>query len=84
VELISGEREAELIYPRCVQRSLSGRASQILVVDVGGGSAEFVQGRHAGRMERFQSLPLGALRLTEKVRRRKVCGIIEVFASDVA
>jgi exopolyphosphatase/guanosine-5'-triphosphate,3'-diphosphate pyrophosphatase len=64
VELISGEREAELIY-RGVCSDPEWSSQSVLVVDVGGGSAEFVQG-HAGRMERFQSLPLGALRLTEK------------------
>src|SRR5262249_41098034 len=37
----------------------------VLVLDVGGGSAEFIQGR-AGKIERWQSLPLGAVRLKEK------------------
>ncbi len=64
VELISGEREAELIF-RGVSSDPEWSGTPILVVDVGGGSAEFIQGR-AGKMEVFQSLPLGALRLTEK------------------
>ena len=64
VELISGEREAELIF-RGVSSDPEWSGEPILVVDVGGGSAEFIQGR-AGRMELFHSLPLGALRLTEK------------------
>jgi exopolyphosphatase/guanosine-5'-triphosphate,3'-diphosphate pyrophosphatase len=36
-----------------------------LVLDVGGGSAEFIQGER-GKIGRLQSLPLGAVRLTEQ------------------
>jgi exopolyphosphatase/guanosine-5'-triphosphate,3'-diphosphate pyrophosphatase len=64
VELISGEREAELIF-RGVSSDPEWSGTSILVVDVGGGSAEFIQGI-GGKMGLFQSLPLGALRLTEK------------------
>jgi exopolyphosphatase / guanosine-5'-triphosphate,3'-diphosphate pyrophosphatase len=64
VKLISGEREAELIF-RGVSSDPEWSGEPILVVDVGGGSAEFIQGR-GGKMELFHSLPLGALRLTEK------------------
>jgi exopolyphosphatase/guanosine-5'-triphosphate,3'-diphosphate pyrophosphatase len=64
VELISGKREAELIY-RGVCSDPEWSSQPIWVADVGGGSAEFIQGQ-AGKIERFQSLPLGALRLTEK------------------
>jgi exopolyphosphatase/guanosine-5'-triphosphate,3'-diphosphate pyrophosphatase len=64
VELISGEREAELIF-RGVSSDPEWSGARILVVDVGGGSAEFIQGT-GGKMEIFRSLPLGALRLTEK------------------
>jgi exopolyphosphatase / guanosine-5'-triphosphate,3'-diphosphate pyrophosphatase len=64
VKLISGGREAELIF-RGVSSDPEWSGEPILVTDVGGGSAEFIQGR-GGEMELFQSLPLGALRLTEK------------------
>ncbi len=64
VELISGGREAQLIF-RGVSSDPEWSGAPILVVDVGGGSAEFIQGV-GGKMELFQSLPLGALRLTEK------------------
>jgi exopolyphosphatase/guanosine-5'-triphosphate,3'-diphosphate pyrophosphatase len=64
VKLISGEREADLIF-RGVSSDPEWSGEPILVVDVGGGSAEFIQGR-GGKMELFHSLPLGALRLTEK------------------
>jgi exopolyphosphatase/guanosine-5'-triphosphate,3'-diphosphate pyrophosphatase len=64
VELITGDREAELIF-RGVSSDPEWSGRRILVVDVGGGSAEFIQGCD-GKMELFRSLPLGALRLTEK------------------
>jgi exopolyphosphatase / guanosine-5'-triphosphate,3'-diphosphate pyrophosphatase len=64
VKLISGEREAELIF-RGVSSDPEWSGKPILVMDVGGGSAEFIQGGD-GKMEIFRSLPLGALRLNEK------------------
>jgi exopolyphosphatase/guanosine-5'-triphosphate,3'-diphosphate pyrophosphatase len=64
VEVITGQREAELIF-RGVSSDPAWSSEPILVLDVGGGSAEFIQGE-AGKIERFQSLPLGAVRLTER------------------
>jgi len=64
VKLISGEREAELIF-RGVSSDPKWSVEPVLVVDVGGGSVEFIQGLE-GKKELFQSLPLGALRLTER------------------
>jgi exopolyphosphatase / guanosine-5'-triphosphate,3'-diphosphate pyrophosphatase len=64
VEVITGQREAELIF-RGVSSDPAWATEHILVMDIGGGSAEFILG-HTGRMERWQSLPLGAVRLTEQ------------------
>ena len=64
VQLISGDREAELIL-QGVSSDPEWMSAPLLVMDVGGGSAEFIQGRD-GKMELFKSLPLGALRLTEQ------------------
>jgi exopolyphosphatase/guanosine-5'-triphosphate,3'-diphosphate pyrophosphatase len=75
VQLISGEREAELIF-RGVSSDPEWSGQPILVMDVGGGSAEFIQGRN-GQMERFQSLPLGALRLTEKFGDKRFADLCE-------
>ena len=41
------------------------RGKDIFILDIGGGSAEWVQGRH-GKMEKRISLPLGAVRLRER------------------
>jgi len=64
VQVITGAREAELIF-RGVSSDPEWSGQPILVLDVGGGSAEFIQGQ-SGEVERFQSLPLGAVRLTEQ------------------
>jgi exopolyphosphatase/guanosine-5'-triphosphate,3'-diphosphate pyrophosphatase len=64
VEVITGEREAELIY-RGVASDPVWAGQPLLVLDVGGGSAELVQGSD-GRVERWTSLPLGAVRLLEQ------------------
>ena len=64
VQVITGEREAELIF-HGVSSDPEWSNQPILVLDVGGGSAEFIQGER-GNIERFQSLPLGAVRLTEQ------------------
>ncbi len=64
VQLISGDREAELIFAG-VSSDAEWTATPLVVVDVGGGSAEFIQGQD-GKMDLFKSLPLGALRLAEQ------------------
>lgn len=64
VEIITGQREAELIF-RGVSSDPVFARDRLLILDVGGGSAEFILGQ-AGKIERWKSLPLGAVRLTEK------------------
>ncbi len=64
VEVVTGHREAELIF-RGVTSDPAFARGRLLVMDVGGGSAEFVLGQD-GRVQNWKSLPLGAVRLTEK------------------
>jgi exopolyphosphatase/guanosine-5'-triphosphate,3'-diphosphate pyrophosphatase len=64
VQVITGEREAELIF-HGVSSDPEWSTQPLLVVDVGGGSVEFIQGAR-GKVERLQSLPLGAVRLAER------------------
>ncbi len=64
VEIISGEREAELIY-RGVASDPHWAGEPLVVVDVGGGSVEFIQGNNS-TVEQLVSLPLGAVRLHEQ------------------
>ncbi len=63
IEIVSGEEEAYLSF-LSVARDLNSKES-ILVVDVGGGSTEFISGK-GDQMTRWVSLPLGSVRLTEK------------------
>lgn len=64
LRVLSAEDEAAYSY-LAVQRGLELKAGEVLVVDVGGGSAEFMWGRQA-KLYRWASLDLGAVRLTER------------------
>jgi len=64
VRLLSGVEEAETIFDG-VTADPHWRAKDIFILDIGGGSAEWVQGHH-GKMEKRISLPLGAVRLRER------------------
>jgi exopolyphosphatase/guanosine-5'-triphosphate,3'-diphosphate pyrophosphatase len=63
VEIVSGDEEAVLGF----QGVLAGlsRPGKVLVIDVGGGSAELILGDSGGIAHKV-SLPLGAVRLTER------------------
>ncbi len=63
VDVISGLEEARLIHLGVMARwpQTGGR---VLLIDVGGGSAEIILSEHGARREAF-SKPLGAVRLTE-------------------
>ena len=63
VTVISGEQEAELTF-RGVNSDPAWADADLLVMDVGGGSAEWIRGR-AGQVTRLRSLPVGAVRLQE-------------------
>lgn len=66
-EVISGEQEAELSF-RGATSSLSDLEWPALVVDIGGGSTEFVIGTNTARgmeIETSRSLQMGSVRVTE-------------------
>jgi len=62
VEIISGQEEARLIHLG-VQNRWPHPKEKILIVDVGGGSAEIIYSER-GRLQEAFSRPLGAVRLT--------------------
>lgn len=67
-EVITGDQEAEFSFTGAT-RSLAGRsdlATPYLVVDIGGGSTEFVVGEEHARSAR--SVDIGCVRLTERHR----------------
>ena len=65
VEIISGDREAELAFQGVTTDPLLAQ-TPLLLVDIGGGSTEFILG--AGEHKHFrESFALGTVRLMEKI-----------------
>jgi exopolyphosphatase / guanosine-5'-triphosphate,3'-diphosphate pyrophosphatase len=62
--VISGEEEAAYSF-LAVRRGLDLAGRELLVIDIGGGSTEFIRGNEAGVL-RAVSLNLGSVRLTEQ------------------
>ncbi len=64
IEILSGEEEARYSF-LSVAKDLQEDEIPLVVVDVGGGSTEFILG-HGTYVNKAVSLPLGSVRLTEK------------------
>lgn len=64
IEIISGNEEARLIYLG-VLKAVPVYGNSALVIDIGGGSTEFLLGRE-GNSDYSISLKIGAVRLTQK------------------
>jgi exopolyphosphatase/guanosine-5'-triphosphate,3'-diphosphate pyrophosphatase len=64
IEVISEKEEAQLSF-LAVAKDLREAKEPIFVVDVGGGSTEFILGR-GNRIDQWTSLPLGSVRFTEQ------------------
>ncbi|HZD40983.1 MAG TPA: Ppx/GppA phosphatase family protein [Terriglobales bacterium] len=67
IRVLSGHEEAAYSF-LAVQRGLQTTAKAVLVVDIGGGSTEFIWG-DAGGMSRAISINIGSVRLTERFLR---------------
>jgi exopolyphosphatase/guanosine-5'-triphosphate,3'-diphosphate pyrophosphatase len=67
IEVISGEEEAQLSF-LAVTEDLQEKEKSIFVVDVGGGSTEFILGK-GDQIKQWISLPLGSVRFTEEFLR---------------
>ena len=65
IEVIAGEREAELAATAVARTFPELAGTRYLVVDVGGGSTEMIT-VEAGRVVAEVSVPIGAVRLTER------------------
>ncbi len=63
IEIISGEREAALIYKAILYSETDALFKNILCLDIGGGSTEFILGSK-GEIVFIESLKLGAVRLS--------------------
>ena len=70
VEVITGSQEARLSFYGALRGAdiLSHQTDlkNILVIDIGGGSTEFILGSHEGKIILVQSIDLGCVNLTER------------------
>jgi exopolyphosphatase/guanosine-5'-triphosphate,3'-diphosphate pyrophosphatase len=64
IEVVSAEEEAQLSF-LAVAKDLREENKPILVIDVGGGSTEFILGR-SNQIRQWISLPLGSVRFAEQ------------------
>ena len=69
VEIISGALEAQLSFAAVHADFASGAGGPLLVVDIGGGSTEFIFGGLGGQVAFRHSFDVGAVRLTERLVR---------------
>jgi len=67
IEIISGEEEAQLSF-LAVTKDLKEMKKSVFVIDVGGGSTEFILGK-GNRITEWVSLPMGSVRFTEQFLR---------------
>jgi len=65
VQVVSGEREAQLVFRSVVEAFPELAAGEIVVCDVGGASTEIIAGQ-GGAVHSLVSLPIGAVRLSER------------------
>ena len=88
IRVISGREEAAYCF-LAVQRGLSLGAGELIVIDVGGGSTEFIRGNPSG-VSRAVSLDVGSVRLTERflhsdpVRGDEVAAMIGTVDREIA
>jgi len=64
IRVLSGAEEAAYSF-LAVQRGLSLPSRELLVIDIGGGSTEFIRGNESG-VSRAVSIDMGSMRLTER------------------
>lgn len=64
IEVISGEKEAELGFAGVIS-GIDREVKNVLVIDIGGGSTEFIIGNRQG-IKYAKSLNVGAVRMTDK------------------
>ncbi|MGM9535987.1 MAG: Ppx/GppA family phosphatase [Intestinibacter sp.] len=71
VEVITGERESNLGFLGVLEGVDKDDSEEILVIDIGGGSTEFIVGNQDG-VNFCKSENIGALRLTEKFLKTEI------------
>ncbi len=85
VEVISGEEEAWLSYLAVRRDPLWRDCIRLLVIDVGGGSTEVIEGAlHSDRIAARFSVSQGAVRLTERYLKSDPATISQLAAANQA
>lgn len=88
IRVISGSEEAAYSF-LAVQRGLSFGAQELLVLDIGGGSTEFIRGNQSG-VSRAISIDIGSVRLTERflhgdpVKAEEVASMVAAIDQELA
>jgi exopolyphosphatase / guanosine-5'-triphosphate,3'-diphosphate pyrophosphatase len=81
INIISGDEEAQFIYEG-VKAALGLGDERSLIIDIGGGSVEFIIGNH-DRIYWKQSLEIGAQRLIEQFQKNDPITAKEILDLDV-
>lgn len=81
IEIIAGSREAQLAYLSVARTFPELDGTSFLVVDVGGGSTELITAANGG-VRSAVSVPIGAVRLTERYLESDPPAIGEVLRLD--
>lgn len=82
IEVIAGRREAELAAIAVARTFPELAAARYVVVDVGGGSTELIT-VHAGQVDAEVSIPIGAVRMTERHLRHDPPTAAEISALEI-
>ena len=81
IEIIDGPREAQLAYLSVARTFPELAGTPFVVIDVGGGSTELITAEN-GRVVSAVSIPIGAVRLTERHLKADPPAIGEVLGLD--
>ncbi|MES2307476.1 MAG: Ppx/GppA phosphatase family protein [Verrucomicrobiota bacterium] len=76
IQILSGNEEAEIIF-QGTSADPYWKSKDLFVIDIGGGSAEWIQGLK-GKIEKRISLPLGCVRIRERFIKTYPVGIKKV------
>ncbi|MEH0974901.1 Ppx/GppA phosphatase family protein [Micromonospora sp. CPCC 205546] len=81
-EVVTGDEEARLSFTGAVRGLPADAREPYLVVDIGGGSTEFVVGTREGGVEAAISMDIGCVRMTERHLHGDPPGLDEVDAAQ--
>ncbi len=81
-EVVTGDEEARLSFTGAVRGLPADAASPYLVLDIGGGSTEFVVGTRDGGVDAAISMDIGCVRMTERHLHADPPGLDEIAAAQ--